>query len=134
MSDTKPVHNLQALLKGMDARLSDERYLFATVARDVADQLTIQPIMRFEEDEGVTLILLKSDADAAAIEGEFECQKITLHIHSALEAVGFMAAISNKLKDVGVPCNVVAGYYHDHLFIPVDKVETAMAALSELSA
>ncbi len=84
--------------------------------------------------KGVTLILLEEDAIRLDVDHEFICQKITLTVHSALEAVGFMAAISAKLKEVGVPCNVVAGFYHDHLFIPVNKVESAMVALEELSA
>jgi len=128
------IADLSSLLKGMKPVLTPEVYVFATVSPDVADALPAKPIMRFEEGEGTTLLLLESDAESAGIEHEFACQKITLHVHSALEAVGFMAAISNKLKEVGVPANVVAGYYHDHLFIPLDKVETALAALKELAA
>lgn len=125
--------DISGLLNSMDPKLHPERYVFATVSRAIAGQLQFTPIMSFSEEEGVTLILREDDAVKANISHEFICQKITLQVHSALEAVGFMAAISNKLMDVGVPCNVVAGYYHDHLFIPVDEVNIAMAALTELT-
>ncbi len=127
------IHDLSSLIKGMSPQLSPERYAFATIALDQLSGINFVPIMSFAEDEGVTLILLEQDAIAANIKHEFICQKITLHVHSALEAVGFMAAISNRLTQVGVPCNVIAGYHHDHLFILIDQVETAMNALGELS-
>jgi hypothetical protein len=56
-----------------------------------------------------------------------------LEVHSALEAVGLTAAISNVLKDAGISCNVVAGYTHDHLFVPVDRAQDALAALRTLA-
>lgn len=130
----KALTDITELLKSMAPALSSERYAFATIEENAARNLDCDPVMHFKEDEGVTLILREEDAIRLDIDHEFICQKITLTVHSALEAVGFMAAISAKLKEVGVPCNVVAGYYHDHLFIPVDKVETAMRALDELRA
>jgi len=133
MKTSKAKSNIDELLEGMDPKLLPERYVFASVGTAIADQLDFTPEMKFVEEEGVTLILREADALEANIPHEFTCHKITLRVHSALEAVGFMAAISNKLMQVGVPCNVVAGYYHDHLFIPVDKVETAMQALRELA-
>lgn len=133
MTSTTPISDIGELLKSMDPTLSPVRYAFATIEKTVVDQLNISPVLTFVEDEGVTLILRQEDAINAHIEHEFICQKITLSVHSALAAVGFMAAISEKLRQVGVPCNVVAGYHHDHLFIPVDKVEIAMTALNELA-
>ncbi|MGJ8527812.1 ACT domain-containing protein [Maritalea sp.] len=127
------IHDLSSLIKGMSPQLSPRRYAFATIAQDKFAGIDLTPIMSFVEDEGITLILLEKDAIAANIEHEFVCQKITLYVHSALEAVGFMAAISDRLTQVGVPCNVVAGYHHDHLFIPVEKVDVAMNCLAELS-
>jgi len=133
MSSTTAITNIEELLKGMSPKLYSQRYAFASVSAGIAENLAVKPIMTFVEEEAVTLVLLEDDAVSAEIAHEFICQKITLQVHSALEAVGFMAAISQKLLEAGVPCNVVAGYYHDHLFIPVDKVETAMNALTELA-
>jgi uncharacterized protein len=58
---------------------------------------------------------------------------ITLTVHSALEAVGLTAAFSKALADVNISCNVVAGYYHDHIFVPQQDAEKAMAVLESLA-
>ena len=133
MSSVLAISDLDKILKEISPHLYPERYAFATLPKGKAKQLDIDPVMSFVEEEGVTWILLEEDAKNHDLPHTFVCQKITLHVNSALEAVGFMAAISNKLKEVGVPCNVVAGYYHDHLFIPVDKVADAMQALEALA-
>ncbi len=59
---------------------------------------------------------------------------ITLTVHSSLEAVGLTAAVANTLASAGIACNVLAGFHHDHLLVPIDRVDDAMAALSRLSA
>ena len=59
---------------------------------------------------------------------------ITLNVHSALDAVGFLAAVATALSERGIGVNPVAGYYHDHLFIPADRAEEAMAVLEGLSS
>ena len=55
---------------------------------------------------------------------------ITLNIHSALDAVGFIAKIASRLAELDMGVNPVAGFYHDHLFIPVKRAEDAMMELS----
>ncbi|MDG1438394.1 MAG: ACT domain-containing protein, partial [Emcibacteraceae bacterium] len=57
-------------------------------------------------------------------------KKITLNVHSSLEAVGLTAAFSNALTQAGISANVIAGYYHDHIFVPVNDVQKAMVALN----
>ena len=59
---------------------------------------------------------------------------ITLNVHSSLEAVGFMAAISAKLAEKGIGCNPISGYFHDHCFVPAGKEDEAMKVLGELAA
>ncbi len=84
------------------------------------------------EAEGTTLVV---DADAATAAGapvDFEAAWLTLTLHSALEAVGLTAAFSAALGDRDIPCNVLAGYYHDHLLVPVERVDDAIAALHAL--
>lgn len=129
MSQSNAISDLSTLLRHMSPVLEETIYVFASVPEERLKSLNAIPLMIFREAEGVTLVLAKSDAEAEQIEGAMASKRITLNVHSALEAVGFMAVISNALKDVGVPCNVVAGYYHDHLFIPLDKVDRAMAVL-----
>lgn len=87
---------------------------------------------RIEESEGTTLVV---DADAARGAGapvDFEAAWLTLTVHSALEAVGLTAAFSAALGDRDIPCNVLAGYYHDHLLVPVDRAQDAIEAIEAL--
>jgi len=54
-------------------------------------------------------------------------------VHSALEGVGLTAAVTSALADMGIACNVVAGFHHDHLFVPWQRREEALDALRRLS-
>jgi hypothetical protein len=58
---------------------------------------------------------------------------ITLSIHSSLEAVGFLAAITGKLADHNISVNPISAYYHDHLFVPAARAQAAMELLQEFS-
>ncbi|MFC8303257.1 ACT domain-containing protein [Specibacter sp. NPDC057265] len=119
--------NLQALLHNMSPVLNDGSYVFSIVESDIPSG--VRPVVTVREKEGLTLIVEKSDADAAGLSYEYVAAWITLEVHSALEAVGLTAAISNALKEAGISCNVVAGYTHDHLFVPADRAHDALAAL-----
>ncbi len=85
------------------------------------------------EREGVTLILdaLLARELGLSFEGTFRC--ITCEVHSSLDAVGMTAAMSTALAKVGISANVVAAYYHDHIFVPSAQVETALNVLVALS-
>jgi uncharacterized protein len=122
--------DLSRLLSGMTPVLHADTYVFATTT-DPELARTAPSILRFEEAEGTTLILRQEDA--AGLKVVFPCRRITLTIHSSLEAVGFMAAISAELTRLGIGANPVAGFYHDHLFIAADRADEAMAALQALS-
>ena len=95
--------------------------------------LPISPLGFFREKEGVTVILPRADADQAGLSYAGTFAWITLTVHSSLEAVGLTAAFSRALAEVGISCNVVAAFYHDHLFVPVADAERALAALRALS-
>ena len=123
--------NLSALLRSLDAVLVDGVFVFATV-KAVPSGLT--PRMVFQEAEGTTLILLKSQAEQAGLVYEFPSRMITLNIHSSLDAVGFMARIATALAAEGMGVNPVAGFYHDHLFVPEDRAADAMAVLKALAS
>jgi uncharacterized protein len=84
--------------------------------------------MYFREDEGITVIV---ETDETA--GEPLWARITLRIHSSLEAVGMLAAIARTLAARGIPCNAVSAYYHDHLYVPWARRDEAIRALGELS-
>jgi len=120
--------NLGRLIASMEPVLQDGEYVFAHVA-DIADTAKLAPRMVFVEDEAVTVIALREAAEAAGLAYEFPCRMITLNIHSALDAVGFMAAITARLAKLQMGVNPVSAFYHDHLFVPVERAEEAMSEL-----
>ena len=71
--------------------------------------------------------------EEAGITYEFPCRMITLEVHSSLEAVGFIARIATALANEGMGVNPVAGFYHDHLFVPVGREQDALDVLSRLA-
>ena len=124
--------NLQKLLATMEPELQPGEYVFATVS--LADIQDIQHAAWgwFREPEGITLILERSMALAARLETAFSSRMITLTVHSSLAAVGFLAVITEQLAKEGISVNAISAYYHDHLFVPVEKAEEAMSVLREI--
>ncbi len=94
----------------------------------------LTPICTFREVEGITAIVDKSQADSLAVPYVFESHLITLTVHSSLEAIGFLATLAGRLADAEIPCNVVAGYHHDHLFVPTRRSQEALRVLASISA
>lgn len=124
--------DLRELLAGLDPQLHEGVHVFATVPRDAP--LDVTPVVSVEEAEGRTLVLRAEDATAAGIAGEYPCAWITLRVRSALSAVGMLARITTALAAAGISVNPVAGFHHDHLFVPHDRAEDAMKVLAELRA
>jgi uncharacterized protein len=85
------------------------------------------------EDEGLSVVLRREHADQLGIAYDYVAAWITLAVHSSLDAVGLTAEVSKALADQGLSCNVIAGYHHDHLLVPVDRASDALVALTELS-
>ena len=90
--------------------------------------------MVFRESEGLTLIVSEEAARKAGLAAIFPCRRVTLDIHSSLDAVGFMAAITTRLAASGIGVNPVSAYFHDHLFVPAGRAEEAVAILEQLAA
>jgi hypothetical protein len=82
------------------------------------------------EEEGITSVIRVTDAERLGIEVGFTAAWLTLEVHSALEAVGLTAAVSAALAAEQIPANVLAGYHHDHVLVPLPRVDDAIAALS----
>ena len=111
--------------------LSAEPYVFA--ARELTGPPAgLSPFAVIREDEGVTLILTRADADRAGLAYEYVAARITLRIGSALTDVGLTASFSRTLAATGISCNVIAGLAHDHLFVDWDQAAQALALLREL--
>jgi hypothetical protein len=83
----------------------------------------LTPIATFRETEGISVVVTLDEAQRAGAPYQFESSLITLTIHSSLDAVGFLAAVSVVLADAGIPCNAVSAFHHDHLFAPRDMAQ-----------
>lgn len=125
------ITELDKLLSSMEPELVDSEFVFCTVSGSLSDYISLNPIATFTEAEGLTLVLEKSAAQQAQLQFEGTFRQITLTVHSSLEAVGLTAAVSEKLASKGISANVIAAYYHDHIFVQSAKAELALSALKE---
>lgn len=124
--------DLGSLLKSMNPKLNTGEYVFCTLNEwsniDIHDV-----VLMFREKEGITMIIEKELADRLKLDYSFVASWITLTVNSSLEAVGLTAAFSKALSDSGISCNVVSGYFHDHIFVALKDTEIAMDILNLLS-
>jgi len=123
--------NLEKLLKTMKPKLNVGEFVFCKT-HDLASIDLSQVLMTFKEEESTTLILEKALADQWDLDYTFVASWITLSVHSSLEAVGLTAAFSKALSENGISCNVVAAYYHDHIFVDTKDASKAMEILNAL--
>ncbi|MBB4568506.1 ACT domain-containing protein [Rhizobium leucaenae] len=129
------ITDLKQLISSMKPNLVDGEFVFCSVpASALTNYVHLKPIGMFQETEGMTLILSIEAARQARLPAEPVMRMITLDVHSSLEAVGLTAAFATTLGNVGISANVVAAYYHDHIFVPTADAARAMAALKALSA
>lgn len=124
--------DLTTLLKTMRPTLNDGDYVFCVLSELGAIPLDAA-LMLFKEAEGYTIILTQETADQYQMAYSFVASWITLSVHSDLEAVGLTAAFANALADGNVSCNVVAAFYHDHIFVDKKDAGKAMEILQHLS-
>lgn len=128
--------DLANLLKGMRPVLQDGVFVFACLGdgEEIALLPRLQPLAQFREVEGLTVVVARGRAEAAGLSTSGPMRQITLTVHSALEAVGLTAAFSAALTEAGISANVMAGFYHDHIFVPERDAERALAVLLGLSS
>lgn len=124
--------NLPQLLRTLQPALQPGTYVFCTV--ESLNGLTPNDIVcLFREQEGLTVILPQATADRLQLPYSFVAAWITLTVHSSLEAVGLTAAVAQALARAHVSCNVVAAYYHNHLFVPAADAANALRILQQLA-
>lgn len=124
--------DLQKLLKNMKPEHNSGDYVFCKIEK--VENINLNEIeMFFKEKEAFTLILKKENAEKLNLEYSVVMSWITLSVHSSLEAIGLTAAFSNALSEHEISCNVVAAYYHDHIFIDKKDTVKAMEILSSFS-
>jgi predicted N-acetyltransferase YhbS len=124
--------NLQALLAGMRPVQREGEYVYVLWPHGRPLAAGIEAAVR--EAEGLTVVLPRAEADRQGLSYDFVGAWITLQIHSDLEAVGLTAAVSRALTEARISCNVLAGFHHDHLLVPVADAPRALEVLAELAA
>lgn len=126
--------NLATLLQKMAPVLLPQEYVFcAAGAGALTDFVHLAPVATFLEREGMTLVLTRASAEGAGYSCEQPMRCITLNVHSDLAAVGLTAAVAGALAEAGISANVVAAYYHDHVFVPAASADEALSILQALT-
>lgn len=129
-----PVRDTAAMIAGMDPVLDADPWIFATLDAERASALQTQAFAVIREDEGTTLVLPLNAARSAGVDLPMPMARTTLRVHSALDGVGLTAAVATTLADRGIPCNMIAGFHHDHAFVPSARADEAIAALRARAA
>jgi hypothetical protein len=127
-------HNLNALLQAMKPEIHPGIFVFCSLPHGQDIPPNLNPMQIFHEREGTALIVRQEEAEQAGLPYQFPSRLITLTVHSALDAVGFLAAITTCLAKAGISVNPVSAFYHDHLFVPDDRADDAMRLLRALAA
>jgi hypothetical protein len=109
--------DLARLLAELDPHLHPERYGFQDTSDATLDDADFAIV---REEEGLTVIRPHAAGQWA---------RISLGVHSSLEAVGLTATLSARLAEAGISANIVTGLRHDHLFVPWDRREQALDCL-----
>ncbi len=125
--------DLNKLLQTLQPTLNTGDYVFCVV-NDLSLVHIKDCILFFREAEGLTVVIKKELAHSLRLDYSYVAAWITLTVHSSLEAVGLTAAFSTALAERGISCNVVAAFYHDHIFVNKNDIEKAMEILNGFSA
>ncbi len=126
--------DLQRLLQSMAPRLIDGEFVFCSFPGGrYGDHAALEPFAACIETEGLTLVLPRARADAKGLEYNGVFRGITLGVHSSLDAVGLTAAVATALTGHSISANVIAGYYHDHIFVQSASADEAITILRQLA-
>jgi len=131
---TEVVRDTAGMLSGLTPVLQEGEFVFCTCADESALPRDCNPLGWFREAEGITVILDCATARRAGFDVDLPMRQITLEVHSALDGVGLTAAVAAALSDAGIPCNVVAAFHHDHVFVPTALAEVALDMLLAVQA
>ncbi|MET3824774.1 hypothetical protein ABIC16_000467 [Sphingomonas sp. PvP055] len=127
------VRDRQAMLAGMQPTLKAGSYIFC-MTKDPAVLATLgnRSLALFREDEGTALVLSRHDAAEHGFDLSMPMSRIVLEVFSALDGVGLTAGVATALAESGIPCNMVAAYHHDNVFVPEAMARQAIEILLAL--
>jgi hypothetical protein len=125
--------DLDTLLQGMKPEMQEGVFVFCTLPAGSAIPQSLNPVHIFHESEGTAFVVRREQAERLGLSHQFASRLITLTVHSSLEAVGFLAAVTAALAEAGISVNAVSAFYHDHLFVPVERAEEALVLLQKLA-
>ena len=114
----------------LDPVLNEGVYVYTETTQP--GKLTVDYIGLFKEKEAWTVILREENAISAGLAYNFRAAWITLSAEILLDQQGVTAAFSNVLNNCGISCNVIAASRHDHIFVPYERAEEALAAIRKL--
>ena len=126
-------NDLQTLLQNMVPILHDAEYGYGILPREASVPSSLHWFALIREDEGISVVATIKELETHAIEHTQGWARISLEIHSDLAAVGLTAAIANALTSAKISANVVAGFYHDHVFVQWARRHDAIVALRAIS-
>jgi len=127
------ITDLNEMLRNINPVLHSHEYVYCTLPELAVKALSLRPIMEFHEREGRSIVITRDKADANGLCYESVFRLITLQVNSSLESVGLTAAFTRALAERGISVNVVAAYYHDHVFVPSDRAEEALEIIASLA-
>ena len=124
---------LKDILGNLKPRILEGSFVFTT-SNDELDHLmkTFKPIATFREEEGITLVISKDEADKFNIKYDSLFRCISLGVHSSLNSYGLISSISSELTKKKISSNVFSGFYHDHIFVQADLADTALQVINSL--
>lgn len=125
--------DLASLLHDLTPQLNEGQFVFVSIDDKQFTMLWPKAVASIREAEGTTLVLPKAVAEQHQIPYNFVASWITLTVHSTLDAVGLTAVFAQALADKNISCNVIAGYYHDHIFVAVKDAKNALRVLQDIA-
>jgi hypothetical protein len=122
--------DLSRMLSGLTVARREGTYVYLSApAGSVSDAAAT-----IAETEGTTFVLERAAADRAGLDWSFAAAWLTVELPTPLDGIGVTAALAGALAHAGIPCNVLAGFHHDHLLVPVERAGDAISVLQGLRA
>ena len=125
----KSLHTLDETLAALDAQV-EGNYVFATT--DTVPP-GLEPFAVVREKEGLTIVAKATEAYEYGLGRSELFARITPTAVTSLDSVGLTATITQTVASLGIPCNVIAGFHHDHFFVPAERAQEVVAMLAGLS-